>query len=47
MSRKMLMEQLAAYLSDQVTRISRLEQEIEEIQVGFNSAYMDFKARHD
>ena len=47
MARKMSMGQLADYFADQVEEISRLEAEIEEIQVGFNSAFVEFKARHD
>jgi len=47
MARKMSMGQLADYFAEQVEEISRLEAEIEEIQVGFNSAFVEFKARHD
>jgi len=47
MARKLSMEQLADYFAKQVDEISRLEAEVEEIQVGFNSAFVEFRTRHD
>ena len=47
MARKLSMDQLADYFATQIDEIARLEAEIEEIQVGFNSAFVEFKTRHD
>jgi chromosome segregation ATPase len=41
------LEQLSQYLSGNMSRIGELRKEVEEIQVGFNSAYVEWKARHD
>jgi hypothetical protein len=47
MARTLSMEQLADYFAAQVDEIARLEAEVEEIQVGFNSAFVEFKTQHD
>jgi len=47
MARNLSMEELADYFARQIDEIARLEAEIEEIQVGFNSAFVEFKTRHD
>lgn len=47
MSKTMSPEQLSKYLSAQVAQIKSLEREVEEIQAGFTSSYMEFKAQHD
>jgi chromosome segregation ATPase len=41
------LEKLSQYLNGNMSRIGQLRQEVEEIQVGFNSAYVEWKARHD
>lgn len=47
MARTLSMEQLADYFAKQIDEIARLEAEVEEIQVGFNSAFVEFKTQHD
>lgn len=47
MARKLSMEQLSDYFASQVNAIEQLEGEVTEIQVGFNSAFVEFKTRHD
>jgi chromosome segregation ATPase len=41
------LNQLAGYVSGKVQRIGAIRAELEEIQVGFNSAYVEWKAEHD
>ena len=41
------LEQLNDFLSDNRCKINAVGREVEEIQVGFNSAYVEFKADHD
>ena len=47
MARKLSMDQLADYFATQIDEIARLEGEIEEIQLGFNNAFVEFRTRHD
>ncbi len=47
MTRTISLEQLNDFLSDNRRRIDAVGREVEEIQVGFNSAYVEFKADHD
>jgi predicted nuclease with TOPRIM domain len=47
MPRTVSLEQLNDFLSDNRRRIDAVGREVEEIQVGFNSAYVEFKADHD
>jgi chromosome segregation ATPase len=47
MSKKFSLKQLARYIEENVERIGRVRQEVAEIQVGFNSAYVEWKAQHD
>jgi len=41
------LEQLNDFLLDNRGKINAVGREVEEIQVGFNSAYVEFKANHD
>lgn len=41
------LEKLEDFLADNIGKIEAIEKEVEEIQVGFNSAYQDFKDQHD
>jgi len=47
MPRTVSLEQLHAFLADNRRKINAVGREVEEIQVGFNSAYVEFKADHD
>jgi predicted nucleic acid-binding Zn-ribbon protein len=47
MTRTVSLEQLNDFLSDNRRKIDAVGREVEEIQVGFNSAYVEFKADHD
>ncbi len=47
MTRIVSLEQLNDFLSDNRRKIDAVGREVEEIQVGFNSAYVEFKADHD
>jgi hypothetical protein len=47
MAEKMSVEQLASYLTEQVKQIQAIEKEVDEIQVGYNTAYAGFKKEHD
>ena len=47
MPRTVSLEQLNDFLSDNRRKIDAVGREVEEIQVGFNSAYVEFKADHD
>jgi hypothetical protein len=40
-------EQLSDYLTENIQKIDRVRQEVEEIQVGFNSSFVEWKAKHD
>ncbi len=47
MTRAVSLDQLNDFLSDNRRKINAVGREVEEIQVGFNSAYVEFKADHD
>ena len=47
MSRSFSLEGLSTYMTEQVGKIGAVRKEVEEIQVGFNSAYVEWKAEHD
>lgn len=47
MPRTVSLEQLNDFLTDNRRKINAVGREVEEIQVGFNSAYVEFKADHD
>jgi hypothetical protein len=47
MSKKLSMENFSEYITDNVDKIAAVRREMEEIQVGFNSAYVEWKAPHD
>ncbi len=47
MSKQFSLAELSDYLDDQLDRIAAMRSEVEEIQIGFNSAYVEWKADHD
>lgn len=47
MSKNFSLEQLSRFLADNLKKITAVHGELEEIQVGFNSAYVEWKAEHD
>ena len=47
MPRTVSLDQLNGFLTDNRRKIDAVGREVEEIQVGFNSAYVEFKADHD
>ena len=47
MSNRLSLEQFSKTIADDVERIGTVRREVEEIQVGFNSAYVEWKAGHD
>ncbi len=47
MSKQFSLKKLSDYLDEQLNRIGAMRREVEEIQVGFNSAYVEWKADHD
>ena len=47
MSKSFSSEQLSAYLTENIKKIGRVRKEVEEIQIGFNSSFVEWKAKHD
>jgi len=47
MSRNMSLDVLHEYIAENSRKISAVHKELDEIQVGFNSAYVEWKAEHD
>ena len=47
MSKSLSMESFSKYITDNIDEILILRLEVEEIQIGFNSAYVEWKADHD
>jgi len=47
MSQKLSLERFSRYIEENVEQIGQVRREVEEIQVGFNSAYVEWKAEHD
>jgi chromosome segregation ATPase len=47
MPQTLSLEQLNNFLLENRRKINEVGREVEEIQVGFNSAYVEFKANHD
>ena len=47
MSNSFSLERLSQYLAENVEKIRAVRNEVEEVQVGFNSAYVEWKAPHD
>jgi hypothetical protein len=47
MSRKMSLDELYRYLAENSNKIEAVHKELDEIQIGFNSAYVEWKAEHD
>jgi predicted nucleic acid-binding Zn-ribbon protein len=47
MSKSLSLKEFSKYIVESVERIGAVRQEVAEIQVGFNSAYVEWKAQHD
>ena len=47
MSKSLSMENFSKYITDNIDEILIVRLEVEEIQIGFNSAYVEWKADHD
>jgi chromosome segregation ATPase len=47
MGKQTTLDGLAAYIDDVVSKVGRARKELAEVQVGFNSAYVEWKAQHD
>ena len=47
MGKQVSLERLAKYTEEVTTKISQARREVEEVQLGFNSAYVEWKAQHD
>jgi len=47
MAQRVSLAQLGGFITQNMDRIKAVRQEAEELQVGFNSKYVEFKARHD
>jgi chromosome segregation ATPase len=47
MSKVLNLKQLSKYLADQMKQLGSMRDEVEEIQVGFNAAYVEWRADHD
>ncbi|HET89692.1 MAG TPA: hypothetical protein ENN99_02990 [Chloroflexi bacterium] len=47
MATTLSLNEFSRYITDQIERIGAMRREVEEIQVGFNSAYVEWKAQHD
>jgi chromosome segregation ATPase len=47
MGKSFSLKNLSTYISDNINEIGAVRKEVEEIQVGFNSAYVEWKAEHD
>ena len=47
MSKSLSLKDLSTYVAENLQEIGAVRKEVEEIQVGFNSAYVEWKADHD
>jgi chromosome segregation ATPase len=47
MGKSFSLKNLSTYIGDTIQEIETVRKEVEEIQVGFNSAYVEWKAEHD
>jgi hypothetical protein len=47
MAKGMSLAQFGGFITQNVDRIKAVRREVEELQVGFNSKYVEFKAQHD
>jgi len=47
MGKRFSLKNLSTYISDTIQEIGTVRKEVEEIQIGFNSAYVEWKAEHD
>jgi predicted nucleic acid-binding Zn-ribbon protein len=47
MNKSFSMSKFSDYITDNIDKIGQVRQEVEEIQIGFNSAYVEWKAEHD
>jgi chromosome segregation ATPase len=47
MTTEFTLEQLSDFVAESISRIGLARKELEEVQTGFNSAYVEWKAEHD
>ncbi len=47
MSKSFSLKRLSEYIDEDLEKIGAMRQEVEEIQIGFNSAFVEWKAEHD
>lgn len=47
MAKRVSLAQFGGFIAQNIERIQAIRQEVEELQVGFNGKYVEFKARHD
>jgi hypothetical protein len=47
MSKSFSLERLSKYITEDIAKVGAVRKEVEEIQIGFNSAYVEWKAEHD
>jgi len=47
MAKGVSLAQFGGFITQNMERIQAVRQEAEELQVGFNSKYVEFKPRHD
>jgi predicted nucleic acid-binding Zn-ribbon protein len=47
MAKRVSLAQFGGFIAQNMERIEAVRQEVEELQVGFNGKYVEFKARHD
>ena len=47
MSKNYSLKQTDEFISENIEKIAKVRRELEEIQIGFNSAYVEWKAKHD
>ncbi len=47
MAKRVSLAQFGGFIAQNVERIQAIRQEVEELQVGFNGKYVEFKAQHD
>lgn len=47
MAKRVSLAQFGGFIAQNIERIQAIRQELEELQVGFNGKYVEFKAQHD
>ena len=47
MAKRVSLAQFGGFIAQNIERIQTIRQEVEELQVGFNGKYVEFKAQHD